>query len=229
MQLCRACDAEPLLRAFNKRTPQDAADEVEYFNGSEDSHWGGYRTKNGHREPYKIRYWQIGNEVTGEAYETNFRAFAEAMKKIDPSIKILSSFPTAKLLDNAADVIDYVAPHHYSGDLASMEQNFRDIDKMIREHGKGRNIKVAVTEWNTTAGDAGPSGAMLWSLANALAWCRDIRISCTGTAILSRSPIDRTSRTAFVPASSRPTARDCTRRRRTTHSRCTRRSRARCH
>src|ERR1700682_28710 len=44
--------------------------------------------------------------------------------------------------------------------------------KRITRDGGGRPIKVAVTEWNTTAGDAGPGRAKLWSLENALACSR---------------------------------------------------------
>src|SRR6202171_2496522 len=44
--------------------------------------------------------------------------------------------------------------------------------KRITRDGGGKPIKVAVTEWNTTAGDAGPRRAMLWSLENALACSR---------------------------------------------------------
>ncbi len=40
---------------------------------------------------------------------------------------------------------------------------------MLHDHAPGRPIKIAVTEWNTTAGDAGPRRAMLWTLQNALA------------------------------------------------------------
>jgi len=35
-----------------------------------------------------------------------------------------------------------------------------------------RSIKIAVTEWNTTAGDWGPGRARLWTLENALACAR---------------------------------------------------------
>ena len=43
---------------------------------------------------------------------------------------------------------------------------------MIREHAPKKAIKIAVTEWNTTAGDIGPRRAMLWTLENALACSR---------------------------------------------------------
>src|SRR4030042_558201 len=41
-----------------------------------------------------------------------------------------------------------------------------------REYAPGRNLKIAVTEWNTTAGDWGLGRAMLWTLDNALACSR---------------------------------------------------------
>src|SRR5204862_5151177 len=41
-----------------------------------------------------------------------------------------------------------------------------------RAHQPDRKIKIAVTEWNTTAGDWGPRRARLWTLENALACSR---------------------------------------------------------
>jgi len=41
---------------------------------------------------------------------------------------------------------------------------------MIAEHAPGRDIRLAITEWNTTAGDWGLGRAKLWTLDNAL-WC----------------------------------------------------------
>jgi alpha-L-arabinofuranosidase len=43
---------------------------------------------------------------------------------------------------------------------------------MIRANQPDRPIKIAVTEWNTTAGDWGPRRARLWTLENALACSR---------------------------------------------------------
>ena len=44
VQLCKAVEAEPLMCVrFSGRTPKDAADEVEYFNGSvRIRRWGRY-------------------------------------------------------------------------------------------------------------------------------------------------------------------------------------------
>jgi alpha-L-arabinofuranosidase len=46
------------------------------------------------------------------------------------------------------------------------------VRRMLDGAALARPIKVAVTEWNTTAGDAGPRRARLWTLENALACSR---------------------------------------------------------
>ena len=53
-----------------------------------------------------------------------------------------------------------------------MEADLAAIGRMIERSAPGRPIRVAVTEWNTTAGDAGPKRARLWTLENALACAR---------------------------------------------------------
>ncbi len=166
-------NAEPLICVrFSRRAPSDAADEVEYFNGASDTPMGAWRARNGHPEPYRVRYWQVGNERAGRQYEERLPAFCAAMKAVDPGIQLLSSFPTPGVLRQAGAYLDFVCPHHYSHDLGGMENNLGVVEQMIRENAPGRAIKIAVTEWNTTAGDAGPRRAMLWTLANALACSR---------------------------------------------------------
>jgi alpha-N-arabinofuranosidase len=174
VQFCRHVGAEPLLCVrVTGKTPKNAADEVEYFNGPADSPMGRLRAKNGHPAPYGVRYWQVGNERGGADYEARLPAFCEAMKAADPDIKLLSSYPSEGVLRGAGRWIDYVCPHHYGcADLAGKANDLDAIRDLIRRHAPGRPIKVAVTEWNTTAGDWGPRRAMLWTLENALACAR---------------------------------------------------------
>ena len=109
-----------------------AAAEVEYANGSVETRWGALRAKNGHPAPYQVKYWQIGNEVDVAAYNQSVRAFAEAMKKADPSIKLFSSFPTKGLLEAAGTAFDYLSPHHYEiDDLAGADRNFKELQDWI--------------------------------------------------------------------------------------------------
>ena len=174
VQFCRAVGAEPLICVrFNQRAPRDAAEEVEYFNGSVDTPMGALRAKNGHPQPYAVKYWQVGNEIQSAEYDARQADFCQAMKQADPGIKLLSSYPTPASLESAGPWLDYICPHHYGcGDLAAMENDFAHVRELLRENAPGRAVKIGVTEWNTTAGDAGPRRAMLWTLANALACSR---------------------------------------------------------
>ncbi len=174
VQFCRMVDAEPLICVrFSRRDPEDAAQLVQYLNGAVETRMGALRSKNGHPEPYNVRYWQVGNERSGQDYEARLAAFCEAMKKVDPSIKLMSSYPTPNVLKRAGAWLDYVSPHHYEcANLRAEEDSLNSVRQMIAEHAKGRPIAVAVTEWNTTGGDWGPSRGQLWNLGNALACSR---------------------------------------------------------
>jgi alpha-L-arabinofuranosidase len=174
VQLVQYLGAEPLIcLRWTKRTPQDAANEVEYFNGDVKTKWGALRARNGHREPYRVKYWQVGNEVGGPEYDASLVAFGEAMRQIDPSIKISSSFPSRDTVRVAGKVLDFLAPHQYSvGDLNGTENELKQLQEDIRRDGHGKDIRLSVTEWNATAGDWGLNRGMLHTLANALVCSR---------------------------------------------------------
>ena len=174
VQLTRYVDAEPLICVrWTGKKPQDAASEVEYFNGAGDTHWGRVRAQNGHVEPYRVKYWQIGNEIGGAKYDESVKAFAEAMKRVDPNIKILSSFPSAETLKLGGGYLDYLCPHHYeAGDLQTEEWSFQTLRDQIARYANGRDVRVAVTEWNTTAGWMGLTRGILLTLGNALSCSR---------------------------------------------------------
>lgn len=170
VKLCEWVDAEPLVCIrFTGRTPKDGADQVEYFNGSPESPMGKLRAANGHPAPYHVKYWQIGNELGDETYQTGVAAFCKAMKEADPTIKLMAAFPSAGLVKNAGQYLDYICPHHYGCNrLQDMQTNIEECRQMIQTYAPGRDIKLGITEWNTTAGDWGLGRAMLWTLDNAL-------------------------------------------------------------
>ncbi|MGA3040842.1 MAG: alpha-L-arabinofuranosidase C-terminal domain-containing protein [Bryobacteraceae bacterium] len=169
-QLCRAVGAEPLICVrWTGKQPADAAAEVEYMNGGSQTRWGGLRARNGHPQPYAVKYWQIGNEVGGQDYERSIAAFARAMRAADPSIKLMSSYPRQGVLAGAEGQLDYLCPHHYEmGDLTEVVREFESLRERIRLQGQGREVRIAVTEWNTTGGDFGLKRGILQSLGNAL-------------------------------------------------------------
>ncbi len=174
VQLCRFVRAEPLICVrWTGKKPEDAAAEVEYFNGSADTHWGRVRAQNGHPEPYRVKYWQIGNEIGGGKYDASVKAFAEAMRQADPAIKVLSSFPSSETLKLGGGYLDYLCPHHYdAGDLVGEEHSFETLRDEIAQYSAGKDVRIAVTEWNTTAGQMGLTRGMLLTLGNALSCSR---------------------------------------------------------
>lgn len=171
---CRAVEAEPLVCVrFTDKTPQDAANQVEYCNGSVDTPYGRRRAENGHPNPYGVKYWQVGNEVISDQYDRTLIDFCKAMKAVDPSIKLLSSYPTAGLLKSAGQYLDYTCPHPYfAGDMPAVEKEIDKALRLIAENAPGNDIKLALTEWNASNPNWGTVRAELWTLDNALKCAR---------------------------------------------------------
>ena len=174
VQLVQHVGAEPLIcLRWTGRTPQDAANEVEYFNGSPDTKWGQLRANNGHREPYHVKYWEVGNEVGGAEYDASLTGFGEAMRRVDSSIKILSSYPSRNIVKLAGSVLDFLSPHQYSvGDLNGTENELKQLRDVIQQDAKGKDIRLSVTEWNASGGDWGLKRGMLHTLGNAIVCSR---------------------------------------------------------
>src|SRR5579862_4894649 len=84
IDLCKQIGAEPYL-AGNVRSgsPHELRDWVEYCNYPQGSTLAEERAANGAREPFKVKYWGVGNESWGcggnmkpEEYATLYRRFA---------------------------------------------------------------------------------------------------------------------------------------------------------
>jgi len=190
VQLCQYVEAEPLLcirwdeqiggaanEAERKRliaeNARSAAAEVEYFNGSADTPYGARRARNGHPLPYHVKYWQIGNEVGGDVYDASVPQIADAMRAVDPSIKLMGSFGTGQTLARTGSRLDYLCPHQYSiEDLKGTDGQLAGLADQIKQQASGRDVRLAVTEWNTSGGDWGLRRGTLQTLGNALACSR---------------------------------------------------------
>ena len=98
---------------------QDAIDEIEYVTGGPDTKWGAQRAKNGHPEPFKLTYVEIGNEEWFDrsgSYPERYAQFARAIKAKYPDLKLIATAPVG---DARPDVID---EHYY----VRATQNFQD-------------------------------------------------------------------------------------------------------
>ena len=87
MDFCEAAGFE-YIPAFNMgETPQDMADFIEYAKGAADTQWGRRRVAEGHPQPYRLRYIELGNEERVDAkYADKFEALAKAIWAKDKDI-----------------------------------------------------------------------------------------------------------------------------------------------
>jgi alpha-N-arabinofuranosidase len=117
LELCDLCDLTPRITIgwwpdppewATKRQirPRDAADWVEYCNGSAGTEMGRLRKENGHPGPYDVTYWEVGNEVygpwqrghtdnpsefaNGASEIPGFNAYYDAMNAVDDSITVFA-------------------------------------------------------------------------------------------------------------------------------------------
>jgi alpha-L-arabinofuranosidase len=156
-QFCELIAAEPLICVSFGDGAESAHDLVEYCNGTPQTTWGAKRAANGHPEPYHVKYWEIGNEINGSdpAYLEQFAGFIQAVRSADSQAKIMTSYPSQKLLDRVGREVDFVCPHHYTTDLNECQLDFDRISGMIDSTPGCAHIKMGVTEWNIDAGSWG--------------------------------------------------------------------------
>jgi alpha-L-arabinofuranosidase len=178
-QFCELVGAEPLVCVSFNDGPTSAGELVAYCNAPAHTAAGAKRAADGHREPYHVKYWQLGNELGGDdAYVTRCRAFLTAMKMADRSISVISSFPSAKVAAALGKDLTHLAPHHYTRDLAACEADFNKLRALIHSTPAARHLKLAVTEWNFTAGDWGLGRGKMLTLEGALWNAQYLNLLC---------------------------------------------------
>ncbi len=177
-QFCEAVSAEPLICLSFADGPQNAADQVEYCNGDSNTKWGARRAANGHPAPYHVKYWQVGNEISGDDanYLARFGDFIRLIKKADPAARVMTSFPSQALLTRFGPDIFCVCPHHYTPDLGACDRDFNEISKMIDSTAGCGAVKIGVTEWNISGGDWGLGRGRQMTLGAALANARYLHV-----------------------------------------------------
>jgi len=129
---------------------QDALDEIEYVSGPATSKWGAVRAKDGHPEPFKLSYVEIGNEDFFDksgSYEGRYAQFYKAIKAKYPQLQLIATMPVKEM---KADVQD---DHFYM--RASV--NFNDATHYDKTDRNGP--KIFVGEWATREGSPTPNFA----------------------------------------------------------------------
>jgi alpha-L-arabinofuranosidase len=164
IQFCRLVGAEPFI-CVNVLTgdTDEAADWVAYCNAPATHPIGKLRKRDGHAEPFGVKYWELDNEASrrfsAAQYAQRCVEFARAMKAVDPTIEIAIigygwyRMSLAELLDVSGKHIDYVV------DRAIDEPTLRGDLNVIRAYnGKhGTNIRLCNTEWPAPEHDVPPT------------------------------------------------------------------------
>lgn len=100
-EFCKLIGVEPYISVnAGLGGARAAAEQVEYMNGAITTPMGALRAKNGHPAPWKIKFWNIGNEPWGswqigrtdlKYFMQKHNLFAKEMRKVDPSIVLIAS------------------------------------------------------------------------------------------------------------------------------------------
>jgi alpha-L-arabinofuranosidase len=89
---------------------------IEYAVGDVSTKWGAERAKNGHPEPFPLKYIEIGNENSGPVYGERYNMIYPAIKEKYPEMIILNShFRFTGTIPEYydADKVDILDPHWY--------------------------------------------------------------------------------------------------------------------
>ena len=176
--LCREIGAEPFI-TINPTwcTAEENAAWVEYCNGDETTTYGRIRAERGHKEPYNVKYWSLGNEFgyghmegdnTAKGYARLARDQAEKMLEVCPDLILCSSgpHPNKEWVEESAkplsDIVEYVSIHTYSHtpvytEMAKIEREYRlSLENVTNMRGNLRKMReylgektlLSFDEWN---------------------------------------------------------------------------------
>lgn len=130
MEWCEYMNVEPYFCLnMGTGTLDEALAWIEYCNSTANTYYANLRRKNGHPEPYNVKYWGLGNEVWGpwqvgqmtqEDYSKKAAEWAKAIKLLDPNVKLISCGCTGIdnwdhfVLDKLINWVDYHSIHIYT-------------------------------------------------------------------------------------------------------------------
>lgn len=109
----------------------EALDAIEYAIGDTTTRWGKERARNGHPNPFPLKYVEIGNENIGERYARNYNRFYKAIKEKYPEIIPICALMFSPNLKDAHPV-EIIDPHYY--ETADWFYNNADVYDKLPEN-----------------------------------------------------------------------------------------------
>jgi alpha-N-arabinofuranosidase len=193
-----------------------AMDWVHYVNDPPTTRWGQMRARNGHPEPYGVRYFQIDNEpmnngFTPERYAAIVNVYGSRLRQIAPDAVIIACGQkrsndmawSEKVIDLAGNNFDVLGVHNYEYESDLFEsgvRRIRDYLVKLRDYVRASahpGIRLAVLEWNlsrTYDWRAGLHAAGSLILYESLT----PELTMTSPALLMRNTTDDPTWTAFI-------------------------------
>jgi alpha-L-arabinofuranosidase len=174
---CAELGTEPYI-CLNMGTGslEEALAWIEYCNGAGDTAWAQRRRENGHPDPYRVKYWGLGNEMYGdwqvgavsaEEYVREATRWARGIRMLDPQAKLVSCGMNGwndwdrVVIDGMAPLVDYHSLHIYTGSADywtnvlqphQAERAIRCARALIERAAYVRKIarppRIAYDEWN---------------------------------------------------------------------------------
>lgn len=138
--------AGPLLKPL----VEDALDEIEYVTGGVNTYWGAKRAKDGHPQPFKLKYIEVGNEDWFDrsgSYDGRFTQFYDAIKAKYPQLQCISTIDENRAGHVTSRKVEMVDEHYYRT-AWQMEEDAAHYDKYNRK----TSPKIFVGEWATREG-----------------------------------------------------------------------------
>ncbi|HEX6465183.1 MAG TPA: hypothetical protein VFZ98_12040 [Vicinamibacterales bacterium] len=220
LELTRQLGADPLivLPAPDDKTAsvEYAMNWVHYVNDAPTTTWGQIRARNGHPEPYKVRYFQIDNEpmnngFTPERYATLVNLYGNRLRQIVPDAVIIACGQkrstdmawSEKVIDLAGGNFDVLAVHNYEYESDLFEsgvRRIRDYLLKLRDYVRASahpGIKLAVLEWNLSRSYDWRAGL---HAAGSLILYESLtpELTMTSPALLMRNTTDDPTWTSFI-------------------------------
>jgi len=176
IEWCRLVGCEPYICTnAGNGTPEEMKQWVEYCNATK-GEYAELRKTNGHEQPFKVKYWSVGNENYGyweigrktpETWGPLVHQCANMMRSVDPDIKLAAASLLDRrewnlpLLKAAGADLSYMAVHSYWHNKEkpiafkdcmkfcnAPEKLIDGVINNLEEAGFRGKIKIAYDEWN---------------------------------------------------------------------------------
>lgn len=127
---------------------EDALNEIQYVTGGTDTKWGEQRARDGHPQPFALKYVEIGNEDFFDrsgSYNGRYAQFYNAIKAKYPSLQLIATAPVTSVKPDVLDEHFYVRASKFFADATHYDKTDRG------------GPKIFVGEWATREGTPTPN------------------------------------------------------------------------